>query len=392
MITYLLKGFIVSIPLQPEEFKAIIYDIAYKYHNNCAQYDLDDLAQEGWLALVLAQNKAKEQEIKYFKTYVYTSAKGAVLQYLRHNKANNAKDWSFNKMRREAINHLQSRLFREPTNTEIANYLDMDLNRYHAFFTRATSRNQHADSDDEAIIAETKSGGGVFEEVYLQRFLDEFIKKFGKSSEAQQIEFELWLNGEGSAVNSRYSAGRGRRYFEREMFEYNPNKDMLAKLLMRNVTEHQALIIKRCKNIDFEELLMYLKPLVYAVLPKHERVAFDETWSDVTRETLTPYLKNVVHPHSENNRLEREIKAALEKGHGNEKIKCNVFQATPKEINRVRKKYGFPDAPKGSVSKLNYTYQDIHKYIKRGFTHNEIQIAIGARTHEISQCFKDFNA
>lgn len=378
----------MSIPLQPEEFKAIIYDIAFKYHNNCAQYDLDDLAQEGWLALVLAQNKAKEQEIKYFKTYVYTSAKGAVLQYIRHNKANNAKDWSFNKMRREAINHLQSRLFREPTNTEIANYLDMDLNRYHEFFTRASSREQY--DDDQEQIAEKKGSHCVFEEAYMQKFFDSFIKTYSKTPHTHQVEFEMWLNGEGKG--GKYSAGRGRKYFEREMFEYNPNKDMFAKLLMRNVTEHQALIIKRCKNIDFEELLMYLKPLVYAALPKHERVAFDETWSDVTRETLIPYLKNVVHPHSENNRLEREIKAALEKGHGNEKIKCNVFQATPKEINRVRKKYGFPDAPKGSVSKLNYTYQDIHKYIKRGFTHNEIQIAIGARTHEISQCFKDFNA
>ena len=376
----------MNLPLS--EYKAIIYDIAFKYNSDCSQYDFDDLAQEGWLALVLAQKKAKEQDIKYFKTYVYTSAKGAVLQYLKHNRMHNANDWSFNKMRRRAIEHLEKKLFRHPTNTEIAHYLDIDINRYHEFFTRASSRDQY--DDDQEQIAQIKGSRCVFEEVYMQKFFDRFIKTYSKTPKTHQIEFELWLNGEGKA--GKYSAGRGRKYFECEMFEYNPNKDMFAKLLMRNVTGHQEKVIKRCNNIDFEELLMYLKPLVYAALPKDERVAFDETWADVSRETLIPYLKNVVHPHSENNRLEREIKAELEKGHGNEKIKCNVFQATPQDINRVRKKYGFPDAPKGSVSKLHYTYQDIHKYIKRGYTRNEIEIAIGARTHEISQCFKDFNA
>ncbi len=365
-----------------KEYQNIAHHLTRTYHQECNAFCREDVYQEAMIGIFLALTDGKKHEFP--RSYAYSSAKHRIFEFFRANRPHNQNDWSFKKMQQESTKKLETKLLRRPTHSEIADEIGMDIDRYHAYFTRYNLKQDNGHEDEVAISLQT-SNKTTFEQAYLSMFLDDLSKTCDRATQKYQDGLEAFLNNE-----TLTGKDRGRRFFEREMFKYNACKDLLAKQIMRNVSKYHEKIIETCSDMDLEELIMYLKPLVFSVLPQDMRATFDSDWEHVTRETLLPYLKHVAVPYYQENRVEREALELIRKGHGNCKIKNIMFGATNQKINETRAKYGFPEVVNGDVPRNKpYTMQDIHRMIDRGYNHTEIKVILNAKSTEISLCLKE---
>ncbi|MGC9401355.1 MULTISPECIES: RNA polymerase sigma factor FliA [Vibrio] len=96
---------------------------------------VDDLIQAGMIGLLEAQKNYDGTKGASFETYAGIRIRGSMLDDIRRG------DWvprSVHKHNREiglAISALESELNRDPTDTEVANHLDMSLKQYHTALT-----------------------------------------------------------------------------------------------------------------------------------------------------------------------------------------------------------------------------------------------------------------
>jgi RNA polymerase sigma factor for flagellar operon FliA len=102
-----------------------------------ANVELDDLMQAGMIGLLDAVRRYQEQPDAQFETYAVTRIRGAMLDELR------AQDWLPRSVRsksrniEQAIGQLGHRLLRAPTESEIAQELDLSLTEYQALLEDA---------------------------------------------------------------------------------------------------------------------------------------------------------------------------------------------------------------------------------------------------------------
>lgn len=372
----------MSIHLQLKEYENIAQHLTQTYHQECNAFCREDIYQEAIIGIFLALTDGKKR--KFPRSHAYSSAKHRIFEFLRANRPHNQNDWSFKKMQKKSIRKLEAKLLRSPTHKEIADEIGMDIDRYHAYFTRYESRQDNGHEDEVAISLQS-TNKTTFEQAYLSMFLDDLSKVCDRATPAYQEGLEAFLNNE-----TLRGKDRGRRFFEREMFKYNACKDLLAKQMMRGIVQAHEKIIETCSDMDLEELMMYLKPLIFSVLPQEMRATFDSDWEHVSRETLLPYLREVAVPYYQENRVEREALELIRKGYGNCKIKNIMYGATNEKINETRAKYGFPEVVNGDVPRNKpYTMQDIHRMIDRGYNHTEIKVILNAKSPEVSLCFKE---
>jgi RNA polymerase sigma factor for flagellar operon FliA len=113
------------------EHLPLVKAIAVSVHRNIPVHvDLDDLVHAGILGLIDAANKYKADKQVVFSSYAKHRIKGAILDSLRQ------LDWASRDMRRrhkqvEAATHdLSATLQRAPTETEVAEKLGVDLERF----------------------------------------------------------------------------------------------------------------------------------------------------------------------------------------------------------------------------------------------------------------------
>ncbi|HLS50946.1 MAG TPA: sigma-70 family RNA polymerase sigma factor, partial [Burkholderiaceae bacterium] len=98
-----------------------------------ANVELDDLLQAGMMGLLDAIRRYQPSDEARFETYASTRIRGAMLDELR------SQDWLPRSVRSSArqietaIQQLQDRLLRQPSEAEIAQELDLSLDDYQAF-------------------------------------------------------------------------------------------------------------------------------------------------------------------------------------------------------------------------------------------------------------------
>lgn len=95
-----------------------------------ASVQLDDLIQAGAIGLLDALDKFDSSLGTAFSTYAVQRIRGSMLDELR------SRDWAPRSVRRNArdiaraINHLEQTLLRAPTESEVATYLQIDIEEY----------------------------------------------------------------------------------------------------------------------------------------------------------------------------------------------------------------------------------------------------------------------
>lgn len=107
------------------DYEKLIYSVIHNYKN---YYDLEDLKQVGYIALLKACKNYSADKNTKFSTYAYLYIKGEVLKYVREDRAIKVNrdliklSSSINK----AKEVLEQKLYREPTKTELSLFLDVD--------------------------------------------------------------------------------------------------------------------------------------------------------------------------------------------------------------------------------------------------------------------------
>ena len=97
--------------------------------------EVDDLVQAGMMGLLDAVNRYDDDQGAQFETYAVQRIRGAMLDELR------SSDWMPRSMRQNmrkievAMNHLQQRLGRSPTESEVASQLKLSLSEYQDLLT-----------------------------------------------------------------------------------------------------------------------------------------------------------------------------------------------------------------------------------------------------------------
>ena len=122
--------------------------------------DRDDLISAGLIGLVKAADRFDVERGIKFRTYASTVVRGEVMESLR------AKDWAPRSVRRKArevaaaVAGLEARLHRAPTDIEIAESLEIDIDDYYALLSETSGANLM--SLDELIEQwQLDAGGGM---------------------------------------------------------------------------------------------------------------------------------------------------------------------------------------------------------------------------------------
>ena len=126
--------------------------------------DTEDVMSAGVLGLLEAINRFDPSWGVKFETYAYTRIRGAMVDELRK------MDWAPRSVREkgkkleQTLNHLESKLGRQPSEVEIAEALDITFEEYHQMAMEADSASIY--SLDQEIVAH--SGGGTLYNILPQ--------------------------------------------------------------------------------------------------------------------------------------------------------------------------------------------------------------------------------
>ncbi len=131
-----------------------------------ASVELDDLMQAGMMGLLDAVRRYQQQADAQFETYAITRIRGAMLDELR------GQDWLPRSVRtkarviEEAVQVLRHRLLRQPTETEIAAEMGVDLAEYRSLLEDAQGVQvlmvedlaQHREGQDGTAVLDAAAG------------------------------------------------------------------------------------------------------------------------------------------------------------------------------------------------------------------------------------------
>lgn len=140
-----------------ERYAYLVRIIALKMRGIYQQFgDVEDIVNEGIIALMDAIEKFDMSKNTKFETYASIRIKGAIIDYVRK------QDWIPRKVKndykriKESEEFLYNKLGRTPTENEIAEYLNMDINDYNKIITNAygTSILSFEELIEEANLAE----------------------------------------------------------------------------------------------------------------------------------------------------------------------------------------------------------------------------------------------
>jgi len=136
------------------ENENLIYSIINKYSN---YYDIDDLYQVAVIGMIKAYNNYKKEYNTKFTSYAYTYIFGEIVKYINESKNFKiSKEYrSLYKKINEAKTILTQKLMKEPSNYELALFLEID----EKLIDEVININQTIDSLDREI---TEDGKKVF--------------------------------------------------------------------------------------------------------------------------------------------------------------------------------------------------------------------------------------
>ncbi len=161
---------------------------------------VEDLIQAGMIGLLEAQKNYDSSKGASFETYAGIRIRGAMLDDIRRG------DWvprSVHKYNREisqAISVLEGELNREPTDTEVAKYLEMSLDQYHSVITDINSSRIVGIEDlgvsDDAISPFDSDDNSPFKGVADESFRKALVESIKSLPEREALVLSLYYDEE----------------------------------------------------------------------------------------------------------------------------------------------------------------------------------------------------
>lgn len=161
---------------------------------------VEDLIQAGMIGLLEAQKNYDNSKGASFETYAGIRIRGAMLDDIRRG------DWvprSVHKYNREisqAISVLEGELNREPTDTEVAKYLEMSLDQYHSVITDINSSRIVGIEDlgvsDDAISPFDSDDNSPFKAVADESFRKALVESIKSLPEREALVLSLYYDEE----------------------------------------------------------------------------------------------------------------------------------------------------------------------------------------------------
>ncbi|NLJ57629.1 MAG: FliA/WhiG family RNA polymerase sigma factor [Tissierellia bacterium] len=121
-----------------EKHSNLVKIIALKMRGIYQQYgDLDDVVNEGIIALMDAVERFDPSKNTKFETYASIRIRGSIIDYVRKQDWIPRKVKSDYKMVKEAEDLLANKLGREPTDIEVVEHLEIDIEEYNKIISNA---------------------------------------------------------------------------------------------------------------------------------------------------------------------------------------------------------------------------------------------------------------
>ena len=187
--------------------------------------EIDDLIQAGLMGLLDAVRRYEQQEDAQFETYAITRIRGAMIDELR------SQDWLPRSVRskarsiEEAMSKLMQDLQREPTETEIAQELNIPIEEYHSMLEDAHgvqilyyedfNRNSESDDSGNALDyteVDDNDGYNPFKNIVSNELRLALVQAISDLPEREKLllslQFEQDLNQKEIAAVLEVSEGR----------------------------------------------------------------------------------------------------------------------------------------------------------------------------------------
>ncbi len=181
--------------------KKIAYQLKSKLPRNIEE---DDLIQAGMIGLLDALNRYEDTQQAQFETYASLRIRGAMLDELR------AMDWLPRSVRENmrkienAILDLQKKLTRNPTETEIADALNLSIQDYHKFLADNSGHQllyledfvTNEDDDSYLDRYQTEKNDNPLESLLELGFRDALAKAIDELPERERLMMALYYEQE----------------------------------------------------------------------------------------------------------------------------------------------------------------------------------------------------
>lgn len=183
-----------------EKYSYLVKIIALKLRGVYQNFgDVDDIVNEGIIALMDVIEKYDTSKNAKFETYASIRIRGAIIDYVRKQDWVPRKVKSDYKLVKEAEDKLSNKLGRAPKDTEVADYLKMDMKEYNSVINNAygTSILSFEELLGEANLKETEIGGDLPEQEIESRELYQLlVESVNKLGEKEKLVVSLYYKEE----------------------------------------------------------------------------------------------------------------------------------------------------------------------------------------------------
>lgn len=183
------------------EHVSLVKRIAFHLiHRLPANIQIDDLIQAGMLGLLEASNNFKIGHGASFETFAGIRIRGAMLDEIRR------LDWTPRSVHRksrevaEAIKAIENKTGEDAKDSEVAQYLGLELSEYHKILVDATSAKIFSidtmDDDDTAVFKLEHSSPTPLETLSQQSFQSNLAEVINNLPEREQLVMSLYYDDE----------------------------------------------------------------------------------------------------------------------------------------------------------------------------------------------------
>ncbi len=185
-----------------EKYSYLVRIIALKIRGIYQQYgDVDDVVNEGIIALIDVIDKFDVTKNIKFETYAAIRIKGAIIDYVRKQDWTPRKVKSDAKVLSQAEKELNMKLGRTPSDNEIADFLKIDMDEYNQIVRNTLSTNIMSFEElvGEANLSnrEIKHDYELPEDIYETKELNKVLKdSINKLKEKEKLVISLYYKEE----------------------------------------------------------------------------------------------------------------------------------------------------------------------------------------------------
>jgi RNA polymerase sigma factor for flagellar operon FliA len=201
-LTYDQRGHLQGQNAFLEKYSVLVKRIAHHLMARLpASVQVEDLIQAGLIGLLEAQKNYDGTKGASFETYAGIRIRGAMLDDMRRG------DWvprsvhRYNREINQAVAELEGELNRDPTDSEVANYLEMSLDQYHSILndincSRVVGIEDLGVSDDAISPIEMMEDNTPFKGVADEFFRKALVTSIKSLPEREALVLSLYYDEE----------------------------------------------------------------------------------------------------------------------------------------------------------------------------------------------------